>query len=174
MPEVAESLTPEELKRLRIPVSKLPGMDYRGLDIYNPKTGETAIAQRVVEPRIGNAEVDLADSSTADRVVRWLATQVGLEAGCSAPIWSRFGVRGRRWRLGVPNEAYATDWYAGLLNEYAFSFAVPDGDYPPRVNRKVIPPEYEIDPLDVRRLPDGSYYVDRLALRHASVFMGKS
>ena len=98
---------------------------------------------------------DLQDASTADRVARWLAARVGLEVGCTAPGWyyheGGWYLAGDECWTGIPSLAAAGNYVAGL----PFS-------------------ERRLGELaDHRRLPDGSRYVDRLALALVAVHVGR-
>lgn len=98
---------------LLLPLSSLPGFDPVGLRVRHPAGGVpwgVCVAVDDSRPNVHNVvvattelgpphdrdldfaparlvDLNLADASTADRVARWIACQVGVEVGCTAPKW---------------------------------------------------------------------------------------
>lgn len=159
------TISTEEFARLRVPLASLPGFDPVGLRINAGSYGKglcTGASPIIAAWRFlcddgsaggadgGALRVDLADASTADRVARWVAGRVDFEVGCTAPDWHH----------GTDhdgNGGWLLFWFDdGDSAEYYFGY-----------------PELEgLDWEDPRRLPDGSRYVDRLALALVAVHLG--
>ncbi|MEQ1494470.1 MAG: hypothetical protein ABL912_01740 [Novosphingobium sp.] len=162
-------LTTDDLARLRVPLSALPRLDFLGLPLVPVEgargyaVGEMLGFGRVVIARYGAADavavsslsLDLSDSSTADRVARWLAGRLGVEVWCTAPSWVCV-VESVGWWIfsGEPRSLHRP---APLAGKY-----FPRGVY-----------AEQADPTDGRRLDDGSRYVDRLALRLVAEEVGR-
>lgn len=183
-------ITAEELGRLRIPLALLPGFDpigalvrvagCRGLvvgrDTARPETrwGEWLIhpldewkdlpldcGTLVRSCRGSEAQIDLAESSTADRLSRWMALRLGMRADwgdCTAPRWYAAGMTpSTPWwviQWGRESRIFASAAYHGA---------------------RVIPvPDLHFDAGDARRLPDGSRFADRLALGTVAVHVGST
>jgi hypothetical protein len=171
------TLTTEESGRLRVPLAALDGFDPVGLRCGEDLDHEAGVCTHTTEagehvwlvysdddtwdwlPR-GVVFVDLADPATADRVARWLAARVGLEVGCTAPRWNHSGRRGT-WAI------------TGDADAALFHGSEPPRNWRGRTRWKpaeiVVPALAALDPSDDRRLPDGSRYVDRLALALVAV-----
>lgn len=169
------SFTTDELARLRIPLSALPGFDPVGLRAWWPYLethvlatgpyGSSSIGLLVdTEVCLRSAGrqylyVDLADASTADRLARWLAGRVGLEVGCTAPGWfPKLGPD--RWLLRTAHGARL------------FVRAIPDrvdgGDADHHWHSVPGLPSVSFGCV----LPDGSLYTDRLALALVAQHIG--
>lgn len=159
-------ITPEEMARLRVPLSALPHFrpdliwecqGDRVVQVWSVleeeqehyflarHDGDDSVAKWWSEPESWMM-LDLSDASTADRCARWLAGRVGLEVGCTAPGWF-FHEAMVAWLLGRGRRDTTR----------LFAQNGPDIDY-------VVHTLADLDPTDDRRLPDGSRYVDRLAL----------
>lgn len=166
----------EEMGRLRVPLASLAGFDPVGLVVDgavivsraeeqdNDEAGWAAEFATLPPPSLlaiatvegvrfrvaAEVSVTLADASTADRVARWVAGRVGLEVGCTAPGWRE----GRQGGLGLPG------W---LLDT---------GDGSKFFTYDSLPVVRAFWMDDDRLLPDGSRYVDRLALALVAVHVG--
>lgn len=146
-------ITAEELARLRISLSALPGFDPIGLWLYRTFAAMADI-RRVCDGHTSQGDaVSAADSSTADRLARWLAARVGLEVGCTAPRW--FLGEGA-WAVLTDDHGFARRWRGNDINALG----------------GLVPAMVDLSPRDPRRLPDGSRYVDRLALALVAVHVG--
>lgn len=172
-------LTPDDLARLRVPLSDLPGLPCRGLLLYpmegsvhdGPLLAETDIRPddmgRPVVRVCGGMRltefwaVDLSDGATRDRCARWLAGRVGLGVGSTAPRWEPVWTPAtdRAWYLG--GRGGTIDWFAG-----------PSYPLTHTTSRAPVPVSAldDLDPSDDRRIPDGSRWVDAAAL--AAVLRG--
>lgn len=169
----------EELARLRVPLASLRDFDPTGLDLqadgwtYPPHVlengGDDLLVYdgkwRTSEPWWLRREgpdgvawaIDLADASTADRVARWVAGRTGADS-TSGLTWS-FDYPGWSLRGARPMGPYA--YFAPSVDGLMGAIAVPalanlDG----------------FRSADDRRLPDGSRFVDRLALALVAVHIG--
>jgi hypothetical protein len=101
--------------------------------------------------RGGPVDVDLADAATRDRVARWLAARVGLNTSGRCPWWFTLAPVASRpgWGLAYgPHGSYET-FGPGRETE--------------------VPALVGLNGADDRRLPDGSRYVDALALALVAV-----
>lgn len=161
---MVDEFTAPELAALRVSLADLP-IDPTGLDVYVPHYQMHTIcvlADDAVEPDLwlfcaepgagarrfarASGEIDLADTSAADRVARWAARKVEIPSSC-----------GVIWHSGFSSCADSSGWilYGTDGEDYADFFVSGDHEQSPlRV----------VNPDDGRRLPDGSRYVDRLAL----------
>jgi hypothetical protein len=167
-------LTPDDLARLRIPLAQLPGLDSTGLHLWAGERHVTCVYDTVTPyyhtdehaivlivggdedtrveqaPRDEGWAIDLREGAAADRVARWLAARLDTEVGCTAPTWacgsSHDGEQG--WTL----------WGCGA--EYWFS-CEDEGSV-----------LHGLDPFDDRTLPDGSQWIDRLALALVAQHVG--
>ncbi len=134
-------ITTDELALLRVPLSALPGLDPVGLWVHHCGVADMC-AHAPLPGWVRDPSVDLADASTADRVARWRALQcAGIRVGPTAPAWIHLGYG-----------AWGLAWVGGRTT-FCRSCCLPEG----------------VDPDDSRRLPDGSRYVDRLALARVAV-----
>ncbi len=177
-------LTPDDLAHLRVPLSALPGLDPVGLRL---RAGEGAMM--AYDPAIyvalsggvmvfdwshdgtpdlamlAHAFVCLDHPEGADRVARWLAARVRLEVGCTAPLWSvcSLGWASIGWALTQRDaegetvcRTFASRYHGGDIDALA-----PISDATALASES-----------GSRRLPDGSRYVDRLALALVAVHFG--
>lgn len=154
-------ITESELLALRVSLALLP-IDPTGLDVFVSRGSLHTICVLSDEPahpdlwlfcaepmaaprrfRRDLGEVDLADTSTADRVARWAAKQVEIPSSCGViwhPGYDHSGDPG--WILYGRGGDDSLEYFVDLGQEV---FA-------------------DIESDDERVLPDGSRYVDRLAL----------
>jgi hypothetical protein len=155
------------LEHLRLPLVETPGVDPTGLRIllrgwewygtplalsrwtttvfiYNAPATFPAVMRVEHGAEISPDDIllDLTDAATRDRLVRWLAACLGHTTGCTAPHWGRH------------RDTWALDRTL-FRREDRF-------DDDPR--DPYVPALWAIDITDDRRLPDGSRYVDALAL----------
>jgi len=149
-------VTRDVLDSLRIPLSALPGFDAVGLRMWLPDTRASVIC--LEDYGDDRWTVTLADASTADRVARWVADRVGMEIGATAPSWQsppRESEDVVVWTLlgSTADPHHRRFWLQGF-----------------GVAR--VPALAGLDYTDDRRLPDGSRYVDRLALARVAVHVG--
>ena len=152
-------MSPAELAMLRVPLSSLPGFDPVGLVLHHhsgwsgfaigrsPRGSLVCYSSGVSQLEPAAAEIDLADSATADRVARWAAAQVELATDCTAPGW-RYLPDSVGWWLAAPDGA---GWFFPVSSLPLVKVFWADDD---------------------RLLPDGSRYVDRLALALVAVYLG--
>jgi hypothetical protein len=166
---VGEAVSPAELAALRIELSALPGFDPVGLDVERSCCGHV-----IGDPYAGPPEccgdpdewVSFIDASTRDRVARWLAGRVGLTVGSTAPGWwhqEAVWVLAVRRAGGVKGGSSART-FSGSPRWAASA----DGG-----KRRHVPTLGDLDPSDPRLLPDGSRYVNALALARVAVTVGK-
>lgn len=167
-------ITDADLSRLRVPLASLPGLVPVGLRVVS--TGERGgwvlpvglhrDRYQVASPdglAVGSECIDwddldftwaydLQDSSTADRVARWVADRRRVEVGCTAPEWgvSLFNLYALRTITIRSGREHYHRWEA------------------PRVDGSDLWSWYHDD----RLLPDGSRYVDRLSLTLVAVLVG--
>ena len=160
---------------MRIPLAALPGFDPVGLFVRglinddgrylvsgvspcDPVAilvdGRESRGYRTVSFEL--VDLDVADSSTADRLARWLAARVGLEVGCTAPGW----------------KGQDDGWVLTTFGKGVFFGAMPSNSRPAG-HISIVPGLAGIDvPGGYRRLPDGSLFRDRLALAVVAVHVG--
>lgn len=155
----------EEAERLVVPLSALAGLDPVGLPVVyrNERwrvnrlivSRDQPRASCVIERLDGEGAwpemppydvlaIDLADDATADRIARWLGVRVGLEVPCTAPVW---GFDEGDWQVVSGNDVATFDHVFALT---------------------------ELDPFDVRTLPGGARFVDRLALAVVARHVGST
>lgn len=151
-------LTPDDMARLRVPLSVLPRLPCRGLLLYpipgywmedRPRLAQTDVLlndtghQTVrVDGEMRRTEVwavDLSDAATRDRCARYLAQRVEVDVGSTAPNWGPDAFHRGLWWLVGPDDGW---------------------------HREVA----DLEAYDDRRLPDGSWWVDAAAL--AAVLRG--
>lgn len=166
-------LTPD-IVELRVPLPSLPGLDPVGLVVWHAvdQTFESGLCFENESRTAGrwlalnirvrggkgtsyfraeNGIVDLADAATRDRVARWVADRVEFEVGSTAPGWgfvdTDWGFDMRGWLMGWRRQGEPVWWPADGFLAGA-------------------------DPNDDRLLPDGSKFVDALALARVAVHVG--
>lgn len=164
----ASKFTTEELAALRLPLAGLVDLNVFGMSVqvdgWDDQIAkwvsvETDRCSVFMQPAIEGLEkvtITTAATQVADALARWCAEWVGLDPSCGViwhPGYSHDGEFG--WIL------YVTDGNDSA--EYWFSAEDEDS------------PLYAInpDPDDDRELPDGSRYVDRLALRTIAVWLAQ-
>lgn len=170
-------LTTADLARLRVPLASLPGLDPVGLVVatwtgyhrndpepsgrelfalWSPNDGAPLVVERGVGLRRRyRVEADLSDRSTRNRVAEWLAGRVGLEVGSTAPVWVGY-IDG--WRL------LGTEHTQGNLRLFTWDTG--------GTRTATVPALADLHPVDDRRLPDGSRFVDAWALALVAVHVG--
>jgi hypothetical protein len=156
------ALTAEELGRLRVSLDLLPEFDPVGLHIWDEEYERHVLVTEAHETILDlhlrqedafriqrrEARLDLADASTRDRVARWLGGRHGLRGGCVAPSWVN---RTHDFMLG------GAVMFRRKRNGHV----------------SIVVPELVATALpDLRDLPDGSRYVDALALALVAVHVG--
>lgn len=177
-------LTITEQERLRVSLASLSGFDpvrlrtttrccgnsVRGGDVAD--FGDFEMPMDEGEECCGNLidEVDLAHPDTADRVARWLAGRVGIEVGCLAGGWRYAG--SMHWVLLGGNGAEATPEVERRDGAAGHGFCAMGWVGALRSTPTVVVALERVDPHDPRRLPDGSRYVDRLALALVAAHVG--
>lgn len=143
-------LTPDDLARLRVPLSALPGLDPVGLRVY-----WSSFSSVIVGPQdhdglypvhhehgvgcLSEGFLHLSDAATRDRCARYLAQRVEVDVGSTAPNWGPDAFHRGLWWLVGPDDGW---------------------------HREVA----DLEAYDDRRLPDGSWWVDAAAL--AAVLRG--
>lgn len=123
------------------------------------RCGADAEAPEWIE--VADLSVSLDVGPNADRVARWLAARVGLEVGCTAPLWS---VCARGW--GGHGWALTQRDFEGETTCKVFASPYNGGDCAALT---------EMDELRTDagpRLPDGSLFRDRLALALVAQHIG--
>lgn len=105
-----------------------------------------------------DVRLDLADSATRDRAIRWLAAKAdGIYVGSGPPMWRPSG-KVRQWRGERMLQSWAV--YGSTRGECRFS-------------GNEIPALTDLDRADDTRLPDGSRRVDAHALALVAVHLGQ-
>lgn len=154
---------------LLLPLSEVPGLDATGLPALLADGHRGVILPGGVLFHLDRRQVylagnvrgiDLADSATRDRVVRWVAGRLGLTLGSStAPEW--FGRRGA-WELNPGTGS----------PDIEVVFVRPVGSYSGAYG-PIVPTLAELDCDDDARLPDGSRAVDARALLLVAQWLGR-
>lgn len=132
-----------ELAQLQVPLASLPGFDPTGLWVSH--AGVTDMCANAPLPDwVADPTVTLADSATADRVARWIAERTKLQTGATAPEW-KYVTSSAGWWLTFDCVGSYHPVGTSVLHSLTDSVS------------------------DDRRLPDGSRFIDRLALALVAV-----
>lgn len=121
----------------------------------------------VVREPLTDIQLALAHATSRLHALQWAATKLGMEQAVvgAGALWlsCTTGVRGAslgwgRWTLHAERSWGAS---AGFV-----TFCAPGTNAGSRDPRPVVPALADLDPTDDRRLPDGSRWVDAMALMH--------
>lgn len=142
-----------DTSRLRVPLSELPGIAPEGESCL------LATSQGVIRCTLDQAPVsiDFAEPATRDRAARWLLATVGGRPQCTAPPWTWSD--GGTWRL-----------HGGAM----FWPRPPRGPAPIGDTWITVSELQQLDVRDGRVLPDGSRYVEALALALVCAYVGRA
>lgn len=159
---------------LRIPICDLPALRVDGLYCWPHGVGEAEMVmwgddeevrfagdERTIP--LGLVLLNLADSSSRDRLVRWIATVTGLDIGSTAPGWK--------------GQANKDGDYGWVLSSYGpgsgrfFASWASRSRHPGHWS--VVPTLAGLNAGDRTRLPDGSSRVHAIAMGRVALHLAK-